>query len=60
MLSATIVQDKPIGKHERFDSPVTWVKPKYFCNVRFTEITDDGILTHPIFTGIRVDKEYSE
>ena len=27
MMSATVLEDKPIGKHERFDSPVTWVRP---------------------------------
>lgn len=35
----------------------SWVKPKIVVEVEFTEITDDGILRHPSFKGIREDKE---
>ncbi len=52
LLTASIISDKPIAKHEKFDAPVSWVKPQYKCNVRYTEITDDGILRHPIFQGL--------
>ncbi|HEY0256043.1 MAG TPA: non-homologous end-joining DNA ligase [Candidatus Methylacidiphilales bacterium] len=33
-----------------------WVKPKLVAQVQFTEWTDDGILRHPSFLGLRVDK----
>jgi bifunctional non-homologous end joining protein LigD len=49
LLTAATSKAKPVGKHEKFDVPVTWVKPLYKCNVRYTEITGDGILRHPIF-----------
>ena len=33
-----------------------WVKPKLVAQVQFTEWTDDGILRHPSFQGLRKDK----
>jgi len=33
-----------------------WVKPKLVAQVQFTEWTDDGILRHPSFQGLRDDK----
>lgn len=35
---------------------VTWVKPELVGEVAFTEWTDDGILRHPSFYGLREDK----
>ena len=37
--------------------PVTWVKPKLICEIKFSEVTDEGILRHPVFMGLREDKE---
>jgi len=36
---------------------VTWVKPELVAQVRFTEWTDDGLLRHPVFLGLREDKD---
>jgi bifunctional non-homologous end joining protein LigD len=33
-----------------------WVKPELVAQVQFTEWTDDGILRHPSFQGLRIDK----
>lgn len=33
-----------------------WVKPRLVAQVQFTEWTDDGILRHPSFQGLRDDK----
>lgn len=35
---------------------VTWVKPEVVAQVRFTEWTEDGMLRHPVFLGLRRDK----
>jgi bifunctional non-homologous end joining protein LigD len=35
---------------------VTWVKPKLVCEVSFTEWTKEGVMRHPIFQGMRIDK----
>jgi bifunctional non-homologous end joining protein LigD len=36
---------------------VTWVKPKYLCEVKFSQWTKDESLRHPVFLGLREDKE---
>ena len=33
-----------------------WVKPKFVCEVVFTEWTNDGSIRHPSFQGLRLDK----
>ena len=35
---------------------ITWVEPVLVCNVKFTEITEDGSVRHPVFQGLRIDK----
>jgi bifunctional non-homologous end joining protein LigD len=42
------------------NSVVTWVEPQWVCNVKFTEVTQDGILRHPVFMGLRLDKSPEE
>ncbi len=42
------------------NSPVTWVDPKLVCNVKFSELTEDGIMRHPVFMGLRIDKSAKE
>ncbi len=44
------------------DTPadVHWVRPDLVAQVRFTEWTDDGRLRHPVFLGLRRDKEAEE
>lgn len=37
-----------------------WVEPKLVGEVRFTEWTKDGVLRHPSFEGLRVDKKPAE
>jgi bifunctional non-homologous end joining protein LigD len=34
-----------------------WLKPLLVCRVRFTEWTRDGHLRHPLFGGLRTDKD---
>jgi len=51
-----------INKPTRFrpnppKTEVTWVKPRLVCEVKYTELTQDGIMRHPSFQGIRTDKK---
>jgi bifunctional non-homologous end joining protein LigD len=39
---------------------VTWLNPKLVCEVKYSEITRDGILRHPVFLHIRDDKKPAE
>jgi bifunctional non-homologous end joining protein LigD len=38
----------------------TWLKPTLVCEVAFAEITSDGVMRHPSFEGMRIDKKASE
>lgn len=42
------------------NSPVTWLEPRLVCAIKFTEITEEGILRHPVFLGLRHDKTARE
>jgi bifunctional non-homologous end joining protein LigD len=48
------------------DSPIkpppstTWTKPQLVCNIKFTEKTSDGMVRHPVFLGLRIDKKPKE
>jgi bifunctional non-homologous end joining protein LigD len=33
-----------------------WVKPSLVCEVKYTELTPDGVMRHPSFQGLREDK----
>jgi len=35
----------------------TWLKPQLVCEVSYTEITSDGVMRHPSFEGLRIDKK---
>jgi bifunctional non-homologous end joining protein LigD len=39
---------------------ITWVDPVLVCNIKFTEITEDGSIRHPVFQGLRIDKAPDE
>ncbi|HEY5970281.1 MAG TPA: DNA ligase D, partial [Chitinophagaceae bacterium] len=55
--------EKPdVNKPSRFrpnppKATVTWLKPELVCEVSYTEITSDGIMRHPSFEGLRIDKK---
>jgi len=34
-----------------------WVRPELVCEVRFTEWTADGLVRHPVYLGLRADKD---
>lgn len=58
---------KPLEqKHSPFDvepktnMPVTWIKPKIICEVKFQEWTSEGLMRQPVFMGLREDKTPKE
>ncbi|WP_158277331.1 non-homologous end-joining DNA ligase [Opitutus sp. ER46] len=60
--------DLPAARHSRFGTgmtavvmkQVTWVRPELVAQIQFTEWTEDGSLRHPVFLGLRPDKDASE
>jgi bifunctional non-homologous end joining protein LigD len=42
------------------DSDITWVDPVLVCNIKYTELTEEGSIRHPVFQGLRVDKAADE
>ena len=55
-LEPTIRSTSPFSERVKTNMPVTWVEPKYICELKFTEWTSDGKLRHPIFLRLREDK----
>jgi bifunctional non-homologous end joining protein LigD len=50
----------PFDKKVSVNSPVTWVEPRVVCAIKYTEITEEGIMRHPVFLGLRIDKSAKE
>jgi DNA ligase D-like protein (predicted ligase) len=39
---------------------VTWLEPRLVAQIGFTELTEDGRLRHPVFLGLRADKDAAD
>jgi bifunctional non-homologous end joining protein LigD len=59
-LDNIIIDKSPFKEKIRTNTPVTWVKPELVCEVSFSEWTDEGLMRHPVFLGLREDKKPSE
>jgi bifunctional non-homologous end joining protein LigD len=66
-----IIQSSPfdtvpdINKPSRFrpnppTAEATWLQPQLVCEVSYTEMTSDGVMRHPSFEGMRIDKKAKE
>ena len=55
-LKPLATKNSPFKEIVKTNMPVTWVKPKYICEIKFTEWTNDGKMRHPIFLRMREDK----
>jgi bifunctional non-homologous end joining protein LigD len=55
-----ITKASPFKATIKVNAPVTWLQPKLVCQVKFTERTADGMLRHPVYMGLRIDKKASE
>ena len=47
----------PFDERVPVNSPVTWLRPELVCSIRFSEITEGGNRRHPVFLGMRIDKD---
>jgi bifunctional non-homologous end joining protein LigD len=41
-------------------APTVWVKPSLVCEVKYTELTSEGVMRHPSFQGLREDKSIAD
>lgn len=55
-LEKLIVKSSPFEKIPKTNMPVTWIKPELVCEIKYSEITRDGIFRHPVFITVREDK----
>jgi bifunctional non-homologous end joining protein LigD len=49
------INRSPFDTEVPVNAPVTWIKPKLVCNLKFSEITSGGQRRHPVFMGMRID-----
>lgn len=56
-LKKIITELCPFKKCPKGNMPVTWVKPKLVCEIKFSEWTKERMARHPIFMGLRKDKK---
>lgn len=47
----------PLSVPVKAPASVTWIRPRLVCEVGYSEITEDGILRHPVYKGLRPDKK---
>lgn len=59
-LKPHIQKKSPFEEKIKVNSPVTWVNPSFVCNIKYTERTEDGMMRHPVFMGLRIDKKPDE
>jgi bifunctional non-homologous end joining protein LigD len=60
LLKPLVRKDSPLNEIVKTNMPVTWVEPKYICEVKYTEWTNEGSMRHPIFLRIRDDKSIKD
>lgn len=55
-LKKLVIKTSPFETIPKTNMPVTWTKPELVCEIKYSEITKDGIFRHPVFVAIREDK----
>ena len=50
----------PFDETPQLGKETVWVKPKLVCEVKYTELTPEGVMRHPSFQGLREDKTISD
>jgi bifunctional non-homologous end joining protein LigD len=60
MLQPLVREKSPFNEKIKTNMPVTWVKPELICEVKYSQITSDGKLRHPVYLHLREDKEITE
>lgn len=59
-LNLKSVKSSPLVNSPKSKDKIIWVRPELVCEVKFTEWTRDGRMRHPVFVGLRPDKNASQ
>jgi bifunctional non-homologous end joining protein LigD len=54
------VSQSPFPHKVNVNAKAQWLKPKFVCEVKFSEWTAEGSMRHPVFLGLRNDKSPKE
>jgi bifunctional non-homologous end joining protein LigD len=54
------ITKSPFPARVKDEAVTTWVKPTLVAEVKFTEWTTAGEMRHPVYLGLRADKQASE
>jgi bifunctional non-homologous end joining protein LigD len=57
LLKAREASESPFSTRIQTNERAHWVRPELVAQVRFTEWTDDNKLRHPVYLGLRDDKD---
>jgi len=57
LLKAREIPRSPFSTAIKTNEPAHWVRPDLLAEVKFTEWTDDEKLRHPVYLGLRDDKD---
>lgn len=60
LLEKNSIASNPFQSKPPRQSTAHWVEPKLVCEVAFSEWTEEGMLRHPSFKGLRIDKKAKE
>jgi bifunctional non-homologous end joining protein LigD len=55
-----ITTKSPFTEKTKVNSPVSWLRPRLVCQVKFAERTREGLLRQPVYLGLREDKKAKE
>lgn len=51
-----ITKNCPFEGIPKTNTPATWLKPELICEIKYTEKTKDDVFRHPVYMGLRSDK----
>ncbi|MBZ4037582.1 DNA ligase D [Flavobacterium sp. 17A] len=54
--SPYFVDESPLDEKPALRDKIQWIKPKFVCQVKFAEWTQDNHLRQPVYLGLRSDK----
>ncbi len=59
-MNQLVTEESPFNQKIKVNMPVTWIRPKLVCQIKYSEITRGGQRRHPVFLGLRTDKSAGE